>query len=205
MGTNYKEIILENLGQAFSAPLAELASRLGAREDDRGLVFKAFGKECHLGRDAITLGGRPAGGPEGVIISLYALKASSEKLILEPFKAFRELPGSMPYQGAFAANTERVLLAHVPRIKEMGAVIMERFSGHPGPEGGGGDFSFVLYPLPKIALAYIFYLPDEEFPASATCLFSANALSFMPLDGLADVGEYTSKAMIDLVRAGKSQ
>jgi hypothetical protein len=54
--------------------------------------------------------------------------------------------------------------------------------------------------LPKVALCYIFYLPDEEFPASVTCLFSQNALSFMPLDGLADVAEYTSKVIIQLIR-----
>ena len=65
----------------------------------------------------------------------------------------------------------------------------------------GGDFSFILYPLPKIALCFIFYLPDEEFPASVTCLFSANALSFIPLDGLADVAEYTSKGIIGLINA----
>ena len=64
-----------------------------------------------------------------------------------------------------------------------------------------GDFSFVLLPLPKISLCYSFYLPDDEFPASATCLFSANALSFMPLDGLADVAEYTSRKIIEYLLA----
>jgi len=53
--------------------------------------------------------------------------------------------------------------------------------------------------LPKIALCYIFYLPDEEFPASVTCLFSNNARLFMPLDGLADVAEYTSRRIIEII------
>lgn len=35
--------------------------------------------------------------------------------------------------------------------------------------------------------------------ASATALFSANALGFMPVDGLAYVAEYTSKKMIPLL------
>ena len=46
----------------------------------------------------------------------------------------------------------------------------------------------------------IFYEADEEFPASATCLFSENALSFMPLDGLADVAEYSSKEIVRFVK-----
>ena len=67
------------------------------------------------------------------------------------------------------------------------------------PGDVAGDLTLLLYPLPKIALLYIFYFADEDFPASATCLFSSNALSFMPLDGLADVAEYTSKEIIHLL------
>jgi hypothetical protein len=87
----------------------------------------------------------------------------------------------------------------VDRIVKRRDIILSRFQGHQAPEDLKGDLSFVVYPLPKVALAYIFYFPDEEFPASATCLFSANALSFLPLDGLADLGEYTTKAIVELV------
>ena len=62
-----------------------------------------------------------------------------------------------------------------------------------------GDFSIIVRPLPKIKLHYIFYHADDEFPASATCLFSNNALSFLPIDALADTGEYTSKKIIELI------
>ena len=63
----------------------------------------------------------------------------------------------------------------------------------------GGDFAFVLYPLPKIAMYYIFYEADEEFPATVNCLFSDNANSFLPVDGLADLGEYSSKKILEIV------
>ena len=67
------------------------------------------------------------------------------------------------------------------------------------PVQEGGDFAFTLFPLPKIALCYIFYEADEDFPASVKCLFSNNANQFLPVDGLADVGEYTSKKIMDLI------
>jgi len=54
-------------------------------------------------------------------------------------------------------------------------------------------------PLPKVPLSYIFYAADEEFPASVTCLFAANAESFMPVDGLADVAEHTARKIIRIV------
>jgi hypothetical protein len=43
------------------------------------------------------------------------------------------------------------------------------------------------------------YLPDEKFSGSVTCLSSANALSFMPIGGLADGAGYTSKGIIEIV------
>ncbi|MGD8834917.1 MAG: DUF3786 domain-containing protein [Desulfobacteraceae bacterium] len=45
----------------------------------------------------------------------------------------------------------------------------------------------------------MFYEADEDFPASVTCLYSHNANRFMPMDGLADVGEYTSRAVLEIV------
>ncbi len=63
----------------------------------------------------------------------------------------------------------------------------------------GGDFAFVVYALPKVALCYIFYKSDQDFPASVTTLYSNNAISFLPIDALADVGEYTSKKIIEIL------
>jgi hypothetical protein len=72
---------------------------------------------------------------------------------------------------------------------------------NPGNTFDPYDHSIRLNPFPKIGLGDIFYLPNEAFPASATCLFSSNALSFMLLDGSADLAEYTSKRIIQLVEA----
>lgn len=200
MGTNYEKIIKDNLKRVYANSTESLEKSLPARKEGDLFYFRAFGEDCCLGPDKITLAGRTEAGPKGLLISLYATRVNYESIQLEPFKAFKDLPDSMPYHGAFSANSEQVLVHHVSQIKERQEIILDAFSGKIGPPGVAGDFAFVLYPLPKIALCYIFYLPDEEFPASITCLFSANALSSMPLDGLADVAEYTSKAIIDLVQ-----
>ena len=200
MTSNYEKIIKENLTRIYANPQENLEKALPADREDNAFLFRAFGQDCSLEPEKITMDGRPETGPKALLVSLYATHVTHEPIQLEPFKAFKDLPGSMPYHGAFSANSEQVLVPHVAQIKKDHDVILGVFSGEIGPEGVAGDFSFVLYPLPKIALCYIFYLPDEEFPASVTCLFSQNALSFMPLDGLADVAEYTSKAIIQLIK-----
>jgi hypothetical protein len=199
MNTNYQHIIEDHLERLYANSLEGLERALPAQKKGDAYYFRSFGEVCCLGTNGITLSGKPETGPKGLLIALYATRVSHDPTRLEPFKAFKDFPDSMPYHGAFTMNSEQILVPNVAQIKERQDVILKAFDGESSPAGAAGDFSFLLYPLPKIALCYIFYLPDEEFPASATCLFSSNALSFMPLDGLADVGEYSSKKILELI------
>jgi len=198
MATHYERLVLANLAEACREAASDIHKRIPARKEGSAYHFRAFGEDCCLTQESVRFSGKPDMGPRGLLVSLYARRVGPEPIRMEPFKAFRDLPNSMPYQGAFSANCERRLIPHVSRIRVLSEQIKAAFGGGDGALPLGGDFSLLLFPLPKIALTYVFYLPDEEFPASVTCLFSANALSFMPLDGLADVGEYTSRRLAEM-------
>lgn len=201
MTSNYANIITQNLETLFNDDLQERAHALDAELHDNVLLMPAFGKRCRYTRDGIFLGDDLETGPRGIILSLYALHAVDDALRLEPFKAFKEIPNSMPYQGAFRNRTEMSLVPAVEQIEEQQETICSQLDGTAPPTGTAGDFAFVVRPLPKIALCYLFYAADDEFPAAVTCLYSNNATHFMPTDGLADVGEYTSKAILDIIRS----
>jgi len=200
MSDNYVRIQKEYLRKAWELDLEPLKAGLQATYRDGAFLFSAFGEDCALSRHSITLDGKEVTDPRGLLIALYASKASEEPLRLHPLKSFKELPGSMPYQGAFRANAELALVDRVERIQESRDKILSLFGGHSNADAPSGDFSFTLYPLAKIPLYYIFHLPDEDFPASVTCLFASNAEEFMPLDGLADVAEWTGKKLVSLCR-----
>ncbi len=199
MTDNYARIVAENLSRLYAGRPADLAARLPGVGTGDHFEFTAFGEKCRLGPGAIVLGGREAWGVPGILISLYALHASHDICVRTPLKAYKDFPGSMPYVGAFATHTEGILVPHVGRIDAQ----RPRLAGELGIEDAsgavGGDFSFFIAPLPKIVLCYIFYRADDEFPASATCLFSSNARRFLPMDALADVGEYTSRKILSLL------
>ena len=197
--SHYQEIITNNLQRLYSNLPADLADRLPARQIDNEFQFQAFGGSCHITPQSIKIGDQALTGPAGIIISLYALQVSAAACQLTPFKAFRELPDSMPYVGAFASNTESILVEHINTIEREAGRIIDQFSGSLEGQADTGDFSFILYPLPKIALHYIFYRADDDFPAAVTCLFSCNAPEFLTTDALADTGEYTSKKILDLL------
>lgn len=199
MTNNYSKIVQDNLARLYGNLPKDLAKNLPGEQDGARYIFDAFGEKCIVEPKRITLGQKESASVLGILLSLYMLNACPDICIPLPLKSFKEFPGSMPYAGAFTTHTEHPLVPRVERIKEAAHKISTSFHGEKAPPETGGDFSFILYPLPKIALCYIFYEADDDFPASVTCLFSNNANQFMPIDGLADVGEYTSKKILNVI------
>ena len=200
MTENYTKIISDNLDQLFKDQTRELAQFIPANKAGDSYTFRAFGETCRISPEGIFLDERQDNGVVGILISLYALHVQISPEIIEPLKSFKEMPNSMPYAAAFKTHTELPLVPHVNRIEGAQEHIVELFDGQAGGGQASGDFSFRVQPLPKISLTYIFYRADDEFPASATCLYSNNAADFMPIDGLADVGEYSSKKILSLLK-----
>ena len=195
----YGKIIRDNLERLYKNLPDDLDRLLPGQQQKDQFRFKAFGQSCLIGPDGIFIGDEPQTGAIGILISLYALHANENPCMPTPFKAFRELPNSTPYVGAFASHTEGILTAHIDRIEDNFDLIFKTLNGELSTGSEDGDFSIIVRPLPKIKLHYIFYRTDDEFPASATCLLSNNALSFLPVDALADTGEYTSRKIIELI------
>ncbi len=196
---NYARIVRDNLARLDWVNPERIAVRLPARPVADGLSFRAFGRDCLLSERGILLDGRPEQGPVGILISLYAIHCAPEPPAAAPFKAFKELPGSLPYVGAFANRAEAVLTAYIDRLISSLDVVKKTLDGADPPADLPGDASVVLWPLPKIALCYLLYRSDADFPAAATCLFGANVEHFLPTDALADVGEYTSRRLVELI------
>ena len=199
METQYARVVKENLTRLYENKAERLEKSIEAERQGKEYFFRAFGEDCLIRKGAISLAGKEVLDQRAVLISLYALNTCPEEVRIEPFTSFRDFPNTMPYHGAFSNNSERVLLPYVQLIEQFKDSIRERFSGPKQDIEMPGDFSLLLRPLPKIYLNYIFYLEDEDFPAAVKCLFSANALSYMPVDGLADVAEYTSKAILEQI------
>mgnify|MGYP001114702040 CR=1 FL=1 len=194
-----KDVIQRSLLEIFNRDLGRTARVSCCELTEWGFRLEAFGEVWDVKRDGIFLGGEMEEGPKGVLIGLYLKHAMDLDMTLLPFKSFKELPGSMPYQDAFKVRTEMILVPHTFKIMKHYQKILTSMRGEDAKGLLGGDMAFILRPFPKIALAYIFYLPDEDFSASVTCLFSANADHFMPVDGLADTAEQTSKTIISML------
>ena len=149
---NYEKIIENNLTRLYENLPDNLELLLPGQHLNEQLVFKAFGCIYRIGSDGIAVGDKTETGVIGILISLYALHAKADPCIPTPFKAYREIPNSMPYAGAFASHTEQILIPHIDTIEDNLDLIFETLNGEIGTGSEGGDFSFVVRPFPKIKL-----------------------------------------------------
>lgn len=194
----YEEIIRGYLTKAWARSEDVLHRAVPAVLDASGrLLFQAFGRRCAVERERVFFDGIADVGPRAVLAAIYVAHVPEQAAGLHPLKAFKEIPNSGPYQAAFAVHAEQVLVPHVPKIKVHLDNLLQIFSGHRNTDAPSGDFSFTLYPLPRLPLYYIVHEADDEFPAAVTCLFGGGCASFMPLDALADVAEYTAQSLLE--------
>ena len=99
--------------------------------------------------------------------------------------AYRELPDGMFYfhafQGYTGARLVKAFQNDLARFKKAACL-----AGGEALSHGDGGFSF--RPLPRVPMAVIYWLGDDEFPPNANVLFDASAGHYLSTDGLAVLG-----------------
>jgi hypothetical protein len=113
--------------------------------------------------------------------------------------SFRELPNGGFYHRAFQGYAP-------DRLTKRWGFDSDGFSGACLSLGGTrldlGDAGFSLRVLPRIDLAAVYWLGDEDFPSRASILFDAHAIRYMVTDGLAILG---SQLVGKILAAGQTQ
>jgi hypothetical protein len=99
--------------------------------------------------------------------------------------SFRELPDGLFYHQAFQGYTGRRLAQHFGNDL---AAFQQAARAAGGFSLSLGDASFSFRALPRVELAAVYWLGDEDIPANATILFDAAACHYLSTDGLAHLG-----------------
>jgi len=104
------------------------------------------------------------------------------------WSAFRNLPGGLGYDSAFQrrASAPLVQAFGAPGHGQTSFEVAARMLG--GERLRFGDAAFCFRLLPRVWLAVVLYVADEEFPASANVLFDAAAEHYLATEDLAVLG-----------------
>ena len=133
-----------------------------------------------------------------ILILHYLINADGSPLA-DSWVAFREFPGGRVYDAAFRQRANL-------RLAQTFGRDLDGFMAAAEVLGGTrltyGDASFLFPIFPRLRLAAVLYLADEEFPASANVLFDAAASHYLPTEDLAVLGGMLAGR---LVKAGGGQ
>ena len=119
------------------------------------------------------------------IILLHYLLTADGTPLASQWIAFRNLPGGLGYDAAFQGRATRRL------IRSFGSDLAGFQSAARALGGEGlsfGDASFLFRLLPRVWLAVVLHLADDEFPAGANVLFDGAVRHYLPTEDLAVLG-----------------
>ena len=119
------------------------------------------------------------------ILTLHYLVTADGVPMANHWVAFRELPGGMGYAPAFQGRANK-------RLQQAFGHDAEGFHRATRALGGEslsfGDASYLFRIFPKLWLAVVLYLADEEFGASVNVLFDGAASHYLPTEDVAVIG-----------------
>jgi hypothetical protein len=131
------------------------------------------------------------------IILLHYLLTADGTPLTSKWIAFRSLPGGLGYDAAFQGRAS-LRLAHAFGTDRAAFETAARAFG--GEQLDFGDASFLFRLLPRVWLAVVLHLADEEFPANANILFDATASHYLPTEDLAVLGGMLASRLIKVVQ-----
>jgi hypothetical protein len=132
------------------------------------------------------------------IILLHYLLTADGTPLASRWIAFRTLPGGMGYDAAFQQRAglrlARAFGGDQKGLKEAGL-------GLGGEPLEFGDASLLFRALPRVWMAIVLHVEDDEFPANANVLFDAAASHYLPTEDLAVLGGLLASRLVKAARS----
>lgn len=116
------------------------------------------------------------------ILMLHYLTTANGQPLVKNWISFKELPDGAIYNDPFTRRTIKPMLDTFSDNPENLVRLAEEIGGMAGDIG---DVSVTLPVFPQVAITYVIWEGDEEFPATGTVLFDSSAKSYLPTEDYA--------------------
>jgi hypothetical protein len=183
---------------------ARLAKCSGGALDEQGALWLQFWGEHYCipfpeltvrraYADEAPSDGRPVSALDQALLLAY-LATADGATPSGRYISYRDLPDGMFYAQAFRGYAEMRL------VRELGAEGIDAFRRGAESIGGEpievGNAGYAFQILPRVRLAAVYWLGDEDFASQASILFEDTAPHYMSTDGLAVLGSHLVNAIL---------
>jgi hypothetical protein len=181
------------------ADLADVCLKSGAVLVDSGSIRLRFlNREYRIDRlpGTVTLGSEAEQVPiaERLLILHYLVTAGGMPPANEEI-SFKEIPEGMVYYPTFYKRAIRPLLT---KFGESPAKLIPVAAKFGGVDAHQGDAAVTVQAFPKVAITWVLWRGDEEFPAEGTILVDRNIKDYLPTE---DIVVLCQTISINLCRA----
>jgi hypothetical protein len=128
------------------------------------------------------------------ILLLHYLLGADGNPVEGEWISFRNLPGGLGYDAAFRRRASLRLAGAFGTSRRAFEKAAQALGGE---QLAFGDASFLFRALPRVWLAVVLNLADEEFPADANVLFDLAASHYLPTEDLAVLGGMLAGRLIN--------
>ena len=193
--------------QLRSVPIADLVRRSGCTQDPDGAICLPFWGEPYVVRlpdlsvEYANRAAAPTDFDQALLLTYLATADGTPPA--DGWITYHDLPDGMFYAQAFHGYAEVRLVRELEAGGIAAAGIaafhrgMKRLGGEPEPIGSGaGNAAYAVQVLPRIRLAAVYWLGDEDFPSQASVLFPKSAPHYLSTDGLAVLGSHLVNRII---------
>lgn len=177
-----------------------VAARSGAEltdgEKSQELHLKLFSQEYRIPLPEALAYSSATGAQAGIsttLLLLHYLTTADGSPSTGEWITFREIPGGDIYVRAFRQQCVEPLIAAFGRHPE---ALEEASPALGGRRDSMGDLSFVFQALPRLPMACVLWLADEEQGAEVSLLFDAVAPRYLPTEDLAALGRALTFGLI---------
>lgn len=199
----FRDALAEARRAWAAADPQQQAGRAGCEWTADGVLVPFFGR-THLVTHPdgeVSVDGRAVHASVAILLLHYLGRADGAPEVGE-WRTFRELPDGLFYAASFAQRAE--------------APVAQAFGGATGPDpltafraaaaalGGEpldlADASVAFRALPRLRLAVLLWLGDEDMPGEARLVFDAAAGHYLPAEDLAGLGEVLARRLLQAPR-----
>ncbi len=175
---------------------ARSGARLVQRPEGVGLAVVHWGQELVVAwPTGEILAGEGSLLPAARLVVLHYLITADGAPLADRWLSFRDLPDGRVYDPAFR---RRACLPLARAFGERPAAFVAAAGRLGGERLVFGDASFLFQVLPRVRVAVVLHVGDDEFPADVNMLFDAALRHYLPIEDVAVLGGLVA---MELLRA----
>ncbi len=182
-----EELIAKIREEIKEISFADIAEGIGAELDRGSLLIRCLGREFRISPQGEIEAQGPIS-PWMKILLLHYVRTAGREPLSGRWVSFSELKAGLVKASAFEAECEEPLKALFDRAPQRAAELLLRI-GAQMREGFPTEQAYVLYLLPRIPVAILYWPEEDDFPSRVKVLFDAVADRFLDAETLIFLAE----------------